>query len=427
MPTRCTSSLLRRIFCSTVVLVSAPATGQAPTEDRTGGPLQQALEDVLGGPFSRVRVAGRSALGVSLDPARPADRLGVGRLFDDRPNDLLLQQAGFTVEQPLQDPSGSVDWGFRLDVFAGTDARYTQGLWPFDRAFDTLVQLDLNEANAVVRLPLGASRLDLRLGLFPTLLGFETVDPEPNWLLSRSFLFSFGTPLKHAGLLATLRPSASWEVSAGVVRGYAVGFEDNNDEPSFLGGVAARLPDGAGSVNLGVFYGPETDGVYGAIVDVAHDRRFVAALTAVVAPFDGWSFAVDTVYGHDDARLGLDGGTPEWAGAAAYVRREFDPKFAMTLRYEVFRDDDGFAAFKAGAPDDALDLLRGALGALDASTGGLGPVTLHGLSVGATWRPCPSVRVDGELRYDRAEDGRPFDSATSSSRFTVGIGVLIRF
>ena len=47
--------------------------------------------------------------------------------------------------------------------------------------------------------------MDAHVGLFPTPLGYEVIDPSANPFYSHSYIFQFGLPFKHTGVLATTR------------------------------------------------------------------------------------------------------------------------------------------------------------------------------------------------------------------------------
>ena len=45
--------------------------------------------------------------------------------------------------------------------------------------------------------------MDVKVGLYPTPLGDEMIDPSTNPFYSHSYIFNFGLPLKHTGILTT--------------------------------------------------------------------------------------------------------------------------------------------------------------------------------------------------------------------------------
>ena len=73
-------------------------------------------------PASRIKLYGHADIGYTFNPDRPKDHINFGRLFDDKPNALLLNQIMLTLERPLDTTSKNFDWGFKLQVMYGSDA-----------------------------------------------------------------------------------------------------------------------------------------------------------------------------------------------------------------------------------------------------------------------------------------------------------------
>ena len=107
----------------------------------------------------------------------------------------------------------------------GTDARYTHFLGVFDYALAERYQFDIVEASVSVHAPVLAG-LDVKAGLYPTPLGFETIDPSTNPFYSHSYIFNFGIPLKHTGVLAVLHATDFLDLYGGVDTGVNTTFGD---------------------------------------------------------------------------------------------------------------------------------------------------------------------------------------------------------
>src|SRR5213078_2307603 len=110
-------------------------------------------------------------------------------------------------------------------------------------------QLAIIEANVTARIPsLFANGLDLKAGIFPTPLGVEVIDPKANAFYSHSYIFSYGAPFKHTGLLATAHVSDMVDlylgVTTGVNTGFAYGAGDNNNRPGGIAGIGLNLLGG---------------------------------------------------------------------------------------------------------------------------------------------------------------------------------------
>ena len=81
-------------------------------------------------------------------------------------------------------------------------------------------QFDVVEANVLAHLPwLTEGGIDLKVGQYPTPLGYETIDPSTNPFYSHSYIFQFGLPFKHTGALTTTHVNSMLDIYAGADTG----------------------------------------------------------------------------------------------------------------------------------------------------------------------------------------------------------------
>ena len=182
-----------------------------------------------------------------------------------------MNQAAVTAERAL-DPKVGWDWGFKLQVMLGTDARYIHSLGLLDHAMSTsLYQPDISEAYLSFHFPvLTEGGIDVKLGKFVTLEGAETIDPRTN---PSTHTPTFSISVSHLITLARFLPSTppSWlDLMAGVTRGVNTSIDDNNDSPAFHGGVGLNLNGGKSAVSsASTHIGPETP-------NNDHDLRYLS-------------------------------------------------------------------------------------------------------------------------------------------------------
>ena len=139
---------------SAMMLVSIALAGE-PTVSPTSEP--------------RFKIYGWIESGITFNPDNPNNRQNFGRLFDDRANELLLNQAVVTMERTLASAPAGFDWGFKLQFMEGSDARFIHSLGLFDRTANEILQPDLVEAYLSLHFPLITDGgLDLKLGKFVT-------------------------------------------------------------------------------------------------------------------------------------------------------------------------------------------------------------------------------------------------------------------
>lgn len=351
----------------------------------------------------------------------PNDRQNFGRLFDDRANEPLFNQASVTLERTLPAGASGFAWGFKAQFIYGSDTRFFHSLGLFDRTTDNIVQPDLTEAYLNLHVPVVTEGgLDLKLGKFVTLEGAETIDPRPNVFYSHSYIFNFGIPFNHTGALATLHANKRLDFYAGLTRGVNTSLEDNNDELAFDGGIGFNLFDGKLTALASTHIGPETP-------DNNHDNRYLNDITIVAKPTAQLTSITDLNYIYDETANAAG------YGIAQYFSYTINDLIAIGLRAEVWRDADGFYVVSFAENDDAADSLRGGDVTIDPRTVGGGATTYGAITFGLTIKPrltkgAAGLLIRPEVRYDRSLNGtHPFNDSTDRDQLTAGLDVVFSF
>jgi hypothetical protein len=351
----------------------------------------------------------------------PNDRQNFGRLFDDRANEPLFNQASVTLERTLPPGASGFAWGFKAQFIYGSDTRFFHSLGLFDRTTDDIVQPDLTEAYLNLHVPvLTEGGLDLKLGKFVTLEGAETIDPRPNVFYSHSYIFNFGIPFNHTGALATLHANERLDFYAGLTRGVNTSLEDNNDALAFDGGIGFNLFDGKLTALASTHIGPETP-------DNNHDNRYLNDITIVAKPTAQLTSITDLNYIYDETANAAG------YGIAQYFSYTINDLIAIGLRAEVWRDADSFYVVSFAENDDAADSLRGGDVTIDPRTVGGGATTYGAITLGLTIKPrltkgAADLLIRPEVRYDRSLNGtHPFNDSTDRDQLTAGLDVVFSF
>ncbi len=406
----------------------APASADAPPAQTPTAPTAWSLGDATGlNEFlkpARLVFSGYIETGVTLNPASPQDRQNFGRLFDDRANELLLNQAAVTLDR-LMDTGDEFDWGARMQFMYGSDARFIHYTGEMDNITHDQLQPTFTELFLTGHLPLWSSGgLDLKFGQFVTLMGAETIDPRTNYFYSHTFMFNFGIPFVHTGGLATFHLPAGFNLVLGGVTGINTGFDDNNDSPAFHAALQWASSGSVIAVNSALHIGPENPSTVVAF-DPDKELRYITDTVVTWTPDDHWQLIGDFVYGRDD---GFDA---EWYGAAGYVKYKVNDRLSIVGRAEIFRDDDGFAVLQYGDNDDPANAIRG-LPVNDPRTVGGGATTYYEFTVGLNWKPIPNLMIRPETRWDLSNvsagaAGGPFDDSNHRDQFTFGIDFILTF
>lgn len=368
---------------------------------------------------SRYKFYGHVDVGGTFNTDSPRDHINFGRLFDDKSNQVLLNQILLTTERPLDSTAKTFDWGYKLQVMVGSDARYTRMVGEFngltDRVDPDIVEAYLNTHFPVV-VPGG---IDVKAGQFVTLEGAEVIDSAGNFFYSHSYIFNFGIPLKHLGALATFHLNDYIDVYLGITRGVNT-FQDNNDALAFHGGIGLNnivMRDGKTTMSIvaTTHVGPENPGDN-------HNLRYLNDITATIKLTEKLTSITDMCYSRDDS---VDA---QAYGIAQYFTYAVNDKLSLGVRGEVFRDDSGFFVGQFQLNNDYINFERGDFSKLGSQTVSGGDTTYGALTLGLNYKPIPSLLIRPEIRYDNALNGtKPFNDSSDRDMFTGALMVSYSF
>jgi Putative beta-barrel porin-2, OmpL-like. bbp2 len=304
----------------------------------------------------------------------------------------------------------------------GTDARYTHFLGELDLDIKERTQADIVEAWAFIHAPIITDGgMDIKVGQFVTYLGAETIDPSTDAFYSKSYIFNFGIPLKHTGVLSISHVNGLLDVYLGADTGVNTTFGplgDNNGAIGFLTGANLTMMGGNLTVLALSHIGPENatrvlspegfnaNGFYRFLNDIVitykatTDLTFVTELNWIRDDFDG---------------IGTSG-VPKTAngfGIAQYISYNLSDQFVLNGRAELYRDDNNFFVASFQNNGSFVQAEQG----FTVGTGALHATTYGALTAGVTWKPAglppvisgllirPEIRWDTDLWGARAFEG----------------------
>jgi hypothetical protein len=371
-----------------------------------------------------IRLGAHIQAGVTFNTRYPQGGINFGNLFNDQANIPTLNQAAITLARQIDPKTTGFDMGFKLQFMLGSDSRFTHYLGILNYTTTGRYQFDLVEANVTMRLPvLTAGGIDLKMGLYPTPIGFETIDPSTNPFYSHSYIFAFGLPFKHTGLYAVAHLTDWLDIHLGVDSGMNTFLGrrgDNNSSAAFIAGLGLNLFDGKLTVLALTHAGPENAGR--AVGPGANSYfRFSNDILVTYKATDALTFVTELNLIRDDlARASA-------YGIAQYVSYALNDNWALNARGEIFRDDKGF--FVAAFPTNTGPI--NALGGYPAPIIGTGPTTYGAITFGATWKPdvpkpLGGLMVRPEIRYDRILAGAPALSGRRGA-LTLAADLVINF
>ncbi len=366
--------------------------------------------------------------GFVLNPRQRGDSLQFGQVMTDRANIPLFNQLQLTVERVIDPAQTDYDFGFSFQALYGSDARYLHYVGQFDRLIGDRNQLVVRTANVSAHLPWFTSGgLDVKAGEYASPVGYEPYDPALSPFYSHSYIFSWGVPAFHTGILATLHVTPTLDLWAGVDSGtntgLGYGLGDNNRSGAGVFGIGLNgLLDGKLTVLAITHIGSETPARLSPAAD--RDTRYFNDLVLSYKFSDTLNFVSELNYVRDTA---IDA---EAYGIAGYMAWVLNPDLTFNLRGEVWRDAKGY--FVAGFPR-SLDPIRAVIGLPNTAFGVTPaiPTTYSEITVGVTYKP----KADGpvgfairpELRYDHAEGGRPFNRGRDRDAVTAAMDIVVSF
>jgi hypothetical protein len=275
----------------------------------------------------------------------PKSGINEGRVFDFEHNAARLNQIALQLARnpdvAADAKAGKWDLGFGLDAMWGSDGRliHANGLPVNNHITHPENQFDPTQAYLDIIVPIGTG-LDIKVGKFVTLLGYETISPiatvtgsSGNALYSHSYNFGFAIPFTHTGVLATYSLSDKLKITAGFTRGWEQATNDNNSSLDVIGEAVYTVSEELALTFNGIV-GPEK-------FHNNHDYRAVAEVIAAFTPkHSALTFALDGVGGWE-AHSSFSGGSAYWYGVTGYVGYKLCDMCTVNGRLEWFRDDGG--------------------------------------------------------------------------------------
>ena len=240
--------------------------------------------------------------------------------------------ASLSIGSPLGE--GDYGTGYNLELLLGARA----GAFARDGS-----DYHLKNANIGLNLPVG-NGVDLTVGLFDTIVGYEVEASGHNPNVMRSFGFIQG-PRTHTGVLASTSLTDGLSVSVGLTNGFdaATGLENNDGaQLGYILGTELTVPDGLGflggsTVYVGYVNGNDEGNPNGAVSDdgvagVRGDDNTLLYIGATInTPIEG--VAVGVAY--DDRVWETSIGHMESDSVGVYAAYSLSDDVSLSARYDI--------------------------------------------------------------------------------------------
>ena len=327
--------------------------------------------------------------------------------YNDRSNDYQLNQMYFRMARDVGQDCDRWDIGGRVDLLYGTDWVYAaaRGLEVTDdyssRWNAQRYGLAMPQLYTEIYAPWG-NGINMKLGHFYAIEGYESVEATENFFYSHSYLFEYAEPNTYTGLLGSTR-LGDFKLQAGMTRGFD-NWDDNNNNESFIGGLSWASPNCRTNIALTASAGREQ-------ADPSTNIRTLISLVIQQKLGDLWQYVIQYDYGNEPGAgvTNLSNGNPtvaSWYGIDQYLFRTINQRWKAGMRFEWFRDENGSRVPNSGRTADYFEL-----------------------TTGANWTPNKHLTVRPELRWDwtGTPGYYPFGDGTRSNQVLLGCDLILRF
>ena len=415
--------------------------GGAPTkEDEKKDEREEAKEDfpnpyllmhALGVAESRLKFYGWVEGSFTANPKVPAGAENFGLFPNSQANVWLFPQIYFVFERRPQE-GDQIDYGFRFDNFFGNGSLGNQNagiirgpLLPGQFGWDPV------QFYGELHLPvLTEGGIDLKVGRYYSLAGYEDGIAPGRPLLTTSYMFSYGQPFAQVGILSTWHVTDRFNWYNGLslyntsVDGYNRLFSMNGSI-GYTGGFSWDSQDDRTNLTVtldvgsNIFPAYPVPGVSGRRPPAPVHRpgpdegpdfltnRFATLFTEMLT--HEWTEKLSTIIEADEAmETDVPGvgpsrqpGNASWFGLGGWVLYDITDRWTGVCRLESFWDVNG------------------------ARTGY--PTTFYEATLGAIYKPRPWLWFRPEVRGDWSDRFHPFNEGKSSSQLTFGFDAIVLF
>jgi hypothetical protein len=328
---------------------------------------------------------------------------GYGYYRGNYPQYSFAKNDGFSlnaVDIAIDKPEDETPWaaGYHIETMYGADTvgvplvNHDYG-YTYSPYYYGTTGFTVRQAYLALRTPIGSQAIDWKVGVFDTIIGYESSSDPLNPNYSRSYGYTI-EPTTHTGVLGTYKINDMITVQAGVANSAFwnsfVPTATYESQKAYMGAIALTAPDSFGwakgaTLNLGVVDSTDSQ-AYG----IGSQTSWYAGLTIptpLAALKLGASFDYLDNRSADHDTFGL--GTGETWVAALYSTYQINDKASVNLRGEYGQDDTG--------------LLYGAIGPDGRDRNSFEEVTAT-----LQYNLWANVLSRLEFRWDHVEDGKAF-------------------
>lgn len=219
--------------------------------------LMEGIRKTVVGDFftqNRLQLTGYIDMGFEIGPN--SDQYS-GRIYDAlETNRGYLDQIDLTLQRALDWNSHAIDWGFKIDLNGGADARYfhSNGLFDQQGTDKNELQFDPHQAYVDLLIPLGDKNVGVTAGKWE--FWDKPIDPTADMFYTRPLTW-YVLPSTETGIYGTFKPLPRMTLDMGISRGSDQSLKDNNGTIDYLGRLTYDFSRRA-ELSFTTVLGPET-------------------------------------------------------------------------------------------------------------------------------------------------------------------------
>jgi len=313
---------------------------------------------------------------------------------------LPSKQDGFNVnvvnvvlEKPLDEGTWSA--GYKVDLIFGANAVG----WNNSANADATSDVGIKQAYVALRAPVG-NGIDLKIGSFDTIIGYEVFNAGSNPNYTRSWAYTI-EPTEHTGILGSYQINKMIGVSAGIANTWSAGINARSarteSSKSYMTAVTLTAPDDMGFLAGSALYAGIVDGYNGLVGNDVTSYYLGATLATPIKQLKlgaSWDYA----HAHDNSF----GPTGYAQAVGLYASLQATEKLSFHVRGEWADLTDGYATG----------------GKFNTGVGSVGGIPSEVLALTGTiqYDLWANVLSRLEIRWDDAISGpRPFGGSTAGT------------
>jgi hypothetical protein len=361
-----------------------------------------------------------------------------------------LNAVDITLDKPLDESPWAA--GYHVEVMAGPDTptKFALGnvtalgtkvnTGPITGQLSTPL-VGIRQAYVTLRTPVANSGIDWKVGVFDTIIGYESSSDPLNPNYTRSYGYSI-EPTTHTGILGTYKVNDMLSISAGVANSSNIGTvvqpingrSSLESQKTYMGSIAFTAPDSAGfmkgaTLNLGVINSIDDNvlgHVLGGALGAAGLNTFgttslyagITVPTPITALKVGASFDFLDIHNSRSVTVGpiLKNASDDssW-DAALYANFQANDKLSFNLRGEYL--------------DDSASVIYG-------NVGGTTGNAAEEVTATVQYQLWANVLSRVEFRWDHVEHTNVFDSQNNTgglltpskdNAFMLALNLIYRF